>query len=154
MLLADLLLSAATTLAAMALGAMLLFAAVVTPAAFATLGPELAARYLRGLFPRYYLAVALVCFFAAALAGVAPFTAPEESPKALWPLPAAAALCVAASLFARQVLTPRINAARDRMHDGDAAAGDAFRRLHRGSVLLHLVQMIALVAGLGWTLLG
>ena len=154
MLLADLLLSSASTLVAMALGAMLLFVAVVTPAAFAALGPEGASGYLRLLFPRYYLAIAVLCLVAVVLAVVAPTTAPEESLKALWPLPVAAGFGVLGSLFARQVLTPRINAARDAMIAGDAAAGDAFRRMHRGSVFLHLAQMLALVGALCWTLFG
>ena len=154
MLLADLLLSGATTLAAVALGAMLLFVGVVTPAAFASLGPDGASRYLRVLFPRYYVALAVICLAVAILASVAPTTAPEPSPKASWPLPAAALFGVLGSLFARQVLTPRINAARDAMVGGDAAAGATFRSLHRSSVLLHLAQLVSLVAGLGWTLFG
>lgn len=154
MLLADLLLISASTTAAMALGAMLLFVAVVTPAAFAALGPDGASGYLRVLFPRYYLALAGLCLVSGLLALAAPATAPEESLKALWPLPAAAGFGFVGSLFARQILTPRINAARDAMSAGSTAAGDAFRRLHRGSVMLHLAQMLALAGALGWTLFG
>jgi hypothetical protein len=154
MLLVDLILNAATALATLALGAMLLFAGVVTPAAFAALGREGAGRYMRVLFPRYYLVLAVVCASAALLALAAVATAPDASPKPIWPLPAAAGLAAAGFVFARQVLAPRLDARRDAMLAGDTAAGQAFKRLHRGSVLLNLAQMLALTAAIAWTLFG
>jgi hypothetical protein len=48
----------------------------------------------------------------------------------------------------RQSLMPRINALRDRMVAGDAAAGPGFDRLHRASVGINLVQMVVAAGAL------
>ncbi len=46
-------------------------------------------------------------------------------------------------LIARQVLMPRINAYRDQELAGNQAAGRSFTRLHRLSVGINLIQLIA-----------
>jgi hypothetical protein len=47
------------------------------------------------------------------------------------------------AVFARQVLMPRINAARDLQLQGNAEAKRRFGRLHGISVALNFVQLIA-----------
>lgn len=119
--------------AALLLGSMLFFAAVVTPTAFAV--GDTAGRLLPALFPRYYawgIALALV-------AAVAAFRVDGV---------AAIVLSVVTVLFVflRQILLPNIRAAKDARGSGDAGAGRRFRLLHLSSVLINLAQMVAVAA--------
>jgi hypothetical protein len=116
------------------LGAMLFFAVGVAPTVFQALPIEEAGLFLRKLFPRYYLALIVG-------SGVA---------GGLWisSAPMAAAVCwlIALSTFwIRQSLVPRINQLRDAELAGDAAAGARFATLHRVSVIINMVQLLALV---------
>jgi hypothetical protein len=117
---------------ALLLGGMVFFAAVVAPRAFRALPPEMAGRFVRHLFPAYYLYL-LGCSAAAAVA--------------LFPLakPAAGIMAAVAGLglWLRQVLMPRINAASDAAKAGRAEAEPVFHRLHRLSVIANLLQMAA-----------
>jgi hypothetical protein len=117
------------------LGGMGLFSFLVAPTAFAALKAEDAGRFVRALFPRYHLFVAGT----AALAAVGLIGANPELALLMF---AAAGLAV----LARQVLTPRINALRDRHLAGDAAAGRWFDRMHMASVALNVVTMAAAAA--------
>ena len=116
------------------LGAMLFFAVGVAPTVFQALPIEQAGLFLRKLFPRYYLALIVG-------SGVA---------GCLWissvPLAAGTCLLIAVStLWIRQSLVPRINQLRDAELAGDAAAGTRFAMLHRVSVIINIVQLLALV---------
>jgi hypothetical protein len=115
-----------------ALGAMLFFAGVVAPLTFRTLPSDVAADFIRALFPVYY-AVLMAVTAAAALS--------------LWDRREAPVLAAVAVLFAfaRWGLMPRINRARDLHLLGEAEEGKIFRRLHRLSVLINVAQMIALL---------
>ncbi len=117
---------------AMLFGGMAFFAAGVAPLVFRLLPPDHAARFLRGLFPVYYL-------WLIATAGAAAV--------ALFPLskPAAGIMLAIAGLtfWLRQVLMPRINALSDRAKAGEAEAGTAFNRAHRLSVAANMVQLVA-----------
>ena len=117
------------------LGAMLFFAVGVAPAVFQALPIEQAGQFLRQLFPRYYLALIVG-------SGVA---------GCLWissaPLAAGICLLIAVStLWIRQRLVPRINQLRDAELVGDTAAGARFATLHRVSVIINMIQLLALVA--------
>ena len=117
------------------LGAMLFFAVGVAPTVFQALPVEQAGLFLRKLFPRYYLALIV----GSGLAG------------GLWisSAPMAAAVCwliAGSTLWIRQSLVPRINQLRDAELAGDAAAGARFATLHRVSVTINMVQLLALVA--------
>ena len=117
------------------LGAMLFFAVGVAPTVFQALPTEHAGLFLRKLFPRYYLALIVG-------SGVA---------GGLWisSAPMAAAVCwliAGSTLWIRQSLVPRINQLRDAELAGDAAAGARFAMLHRVSVIINMVQLLALVA--------
>ncbi len=122
-------------LAAMA-GVMLFFAAVVTPQAFRSLGADAARTFTRAVFPVYYVVLAAGGFAAAAAAALG------------GRLDGALVLMVVAGafLYARQSMMPRINALKDAQLAGDEAAGDAFARVHRMSVALNIMQLLALVA--------
>ena len=116
------------------LGAMLFFAVGVAPTVFQALPIEEAGLFLRKLFPRYYLALIVG-------SGVA---------GGLWisSAPLAAAVCwliALSTLWIRQSLVPRINQLRDAELSGDAAAGARFATLHRVSVIINMVQLLALV---------
>jgi hypothetical protein len=117
------------------LGAMLFFAVGVAPTVFQALPIAEAGLFLRTLFPRYYLALIV----GSGLAG------------GLWisSAPLAAAVCwliALSTLWIRQSLVPRINQLRDADLAGDAAAGKRFATLHRVSVIINMVQLLALVS--------
>ena len=117
------------------IGAMLFFAVGVAPTVFQALPIAEAGLFLRTLFPRYYLALIV----GSGLAG------------GLWisSAPLAAAVCwliALSTLWIRQSLVPRINQLRDADLAGDAAAGKRFATLHRVSVIINMVQLLALVS--------
>lgn len=115
---------------AMLFGGMAFFAACVAPVVFTRLPPDWAGRFIRGLFPIYYLWV-----LGTSAAGAV----------ALLPLRPvdALALAVVAGVTAwlRQGLMPRINALSDAAQAGDAAARPRFDRAHRLSVIVNMAQM-------------
>ena len=116
------------------LGAMLFFAIGVAPIVFQALPAEQAGLFLRKLFPRYYLSLII-----GSTAGGALWLA-------IQPLAAGVCLLIALStLWIRQWLVPRINALRDRELSGDVSAGEEFARLHRLSVVINMVQLLALL---------
>lgn len=120
-------------LVAFVFGAMLFFAAVVTPVLFRRLSREAAGEALRRLFPVYYLVLGCAAAAAALLYAV------DVSPASL---DANLLAAVAAGFFfARYVLLPRINAVRPAPGETNAE----FRRLHRLSVLLNLAQLLIMV---------
>jgi hypothetical protein len=112
-------------------GGMLLFSFGVAPFVFRSFPAEEAGRVIRLAFPWYYLFVIAVAVVAAVLLVVAGH---ERSALVM----AVAALI---GVFARQVLMPQINAARERRATGDAAAARRFGQLHGVSVLLNLGQL-------------
>ena len=114
----------ALLLAAALFGGMTLFSAGFAPVLFKQL-PEAQVRpLLRGTFPYYYAAV-IALALAATLAAL-----PVSTPAAI--LLGSIALT---TVYARQILMPRINAASD---TGDTRA---FGLRHGGSVVLQLVQI-------------
>jgi hypothetical protein len=124
---------------ALLVGGMVFFAAVTAPLVFTRLPPDQAGRFIRAVFPFYYLYVLV----AAAIAALA------LAPLAAGP---AAALAVVAgtTVWLRQGLMPRINRLSDAAQAGDAAAGQGFARAHRLSVIVNFAQL----AAAGWALAG
>ena len=117
---------------ALLFGSMMFFSAVMAPLIFVKLGGEAAGRFIRQVFPWYYLVV-----IALAAVGAAALAVPRPVDAAV--LGAVAAVGVAA----RQVLMPMINRARDAMLAGDAASKTRFSRLHRLSVWINAAQIVA-----------
>ncbi len=117
------------------LGSMIFFAVIVAPLAISHLDRQSASVYLRAFFPRYYSWGAIVT--AIALIGA----------LAAGPLQIALlAAILAGFIYCRQFLMHRINHYSDRQKSGDKSAGKQFARLHRFSVLINSLQMIALIA--------
>jgi len=117
------------------IGSMLFFAITVAPAVFRVLPADQGGAFLRRFFPRYYLwgiALATLCVVAA-------WSSADRMALG------ACVLVAALFVYARQVLMPRINRARDRELDGDGDAGKDFRRLHLQSVVINGLQLLLLL---------
>lgn len=113
-------------------GGMIFFASIMAPVIFTVLAPETAAGLIRRVFPRYY-AYVIVCA-AVGATGFAP-----TDPRAAIVLAVIAGLTV----WLRQSLVPTINRLRDAQVGGDRAAGVRFDRLHKASVIVNMVQLVA-----------
>ena len=124
----------ATTIAvfalALQLGGMIFFAAVMAPMVFTKLPASEAGRFIRAVFPVYYVYV-LATSVVAALALATQWDG--------------AVMAVVASLttWLRQGLMPRINALSDAARSGDLAAKRRFDAAHRMSVAVNVAQIIA-----------
>jgi hypothetical protein len=135
------LLSAGAVVAWLAI--MAFFAAVVAPAAFASLDREAAGRFVSAVFPRYYgIGVALGGLALLALAGRA-----WVGPRRPWDwLPVVlVGVMLATTLYAWLVVLPAAHRAREAMRQSAPAAAEAtaFARLHRLSGLLNGTAMLA-----------
>jgi hypothetical protein len=112
-------------------GGMVLFSFGVAPFVFRSFPAEEAGRVIRLAFPRYDLFVIVAAAVATAL-----LLAAGDAHSAV-----AMAVAVFIGVFARQILMPGINAARERRATGDAAAARRFGQLHGLSVLLNFGQL-------------
>ena len=94
-------------------GSILFVSFAVAPIIFKTLGPEAGGRFVRALFPRYYMWGAI----SGALALPCVVQVPLSFPEYRGPWVGVQALAIMAGilimLYAGNVLTPAINAARD-----------------------------------------
>ena len=123
-------------------GSILFFSFGVAPVIFSALGEAAGGKFVRALFPRYYLwgaiagAIALPAFVAGPLC-YHEFRGPMVGVQALVIL--ACTLCM---LYGGNSLTPAINQARD----AGPAGHDQFNRLHRRAVRLN---GLVLLAGIG-----
>ena len=111
-------------------GGMLLFSFGFAPIVFHSFPSNEASRFIRLVFPWYYLFVISVSAL---------------SCLALVPLKLISAALIGTvaiiGLFARQILMPRINSARDLQLLGDKSARGRFGRLHGLSVFLNFGQL-------------
>lgn len=122
---------------AFAVGGMVFFSAVVAPAAFTKLEEEQAAKFIRGIFPWYYLYVIITAGLGAmAMLTVVPW--------------ASAGLAIAAvgAFISRQGIMPRVNGARDQAKDGDADAQARFDKLHKLSVRINGLGLMGAVVAI------
>lgn len=119
------------------IGGMGFFSFIVAPMAFRVLPEADAGRFVRGLFPHYYLFV--IAASALAVVGL------------IGPSPVGSKIMVGVLISAvavRQLLMPAINRARDRWMGGDAGAKRTFGLLHGGSVVVNMLQLAAAVLSL------
>lgn len=116
---------------ALLLGGMAFFAVAIAPLVFTRLPPEWAGRFIRQVFPVYYLWV--LGLSAAASVALLPLRG--------WDALAMAAIA-GLGAWLRQGLMPRINRLSDAAQAGDAAAKSRFDAAHRLSVLLNAAQML------------
>jgi uncharacterized membrane protein len=123
-------------------GSILFFSFGVAPVIFKVLGAEAGGKFVRALFPRYYLWGAVAGAIALpAMVGV-PLCFPELRRPMVGVLATINIVGVLIMLYAGNSLTPAINAARD----AGPARQQEFDRLHRLSVRLN---GLVLVLGLG-----
>ena len=118
-------------------GAMVFFALVYAPLVFIKLGTETGGRFIREVFPVYYVAMGATSIAAAVLLA---FASAARGADAL----AMAGIGVVFFL-ARFVLLPSVNRNRDAGQAGDLAAKKRFDALHRVSVVVNAVQMLAVL---------
>ena len=120
---------------ALLLGGMVFFAAAVAPLVFTRLPAEWSGRFIRQVFPVYYLWVlGLAAAAAVALLPLRPWDA------------LAMGTVAALGAWLRQGLMPRINALSDAAQAGDAAAKPRFDAAHRLSVWLNGAQILVALA--------
>jgi len=113
-------------------GGMLFFAGVALPMIRSKLPGDTAAEFLEEAFPIYYLTAAVTAFLG---------TAAAARPN---PISAGVLGIIGLSyLYMRVFLLPRINNAKA---DPDIAAQARFRRLHKQSVLLTIIQIAVVMA--------
>ena len=111
---------------------MVFFAFVYAPLVFIKLGTEAGGRFIREVFPVYYVTMCAVRLVAAALLAFASA--------------ALAMACIGIVFFlARFALLPIINRNRDAGQAGVLAAKKRFDLLHRVSVIVNHVQMLAVL---------
>ena len=128
----------ANALVLMLLGAMLFFPSVVAPVVFTSPPEAQAGAFLRSMFPRYYAFMIALSLIAALL-----FLVGSNQSALL-----ATLVCLfvgVSTLWVRQWLLPRINAARDVQLAGDTEAGRRFDRDHKLSVGINMLQLVLLV---------
>lgn len=119
------------------IGGMGFFSFIVAPTAFRVLPEAEAGRFVRGLFPHYYLFV----IAAAALSVIGLIGPSPVGSKIMMGVLVTAALV-------RQFLMPAINAARDRWMAGDSGAKRRFGLLHGTSVVVNMLQLGAALLAL------
>jgi uncharacterized membrane protein len=137
------------------IGAIVFFSFLAAPTAFGALEVEHAGRFMRTLFPRYYM-LGLICGLMTLISGGALMWA------RCWPLKGGAIVLsmlfgmMVIVLWARQRLLPRMNSLREEAHrarednddDGREEVLVRWQRLHRLSVRLNLlVLLLGLAAG-------
>lgn len=116
------------------IGGMAFFSFVIAPMSFRLLPAEAAGRFVRGIFPHYYLFV-IVASAASLVALIGPAPA----------LAKVFAGVLILGVVARQVLMPAINRFRDRALAGDVKAKRWFGALHGLSVGVNFVQLGAAI---------
>lgn len=126
---------AGIVLVALLVGSMLFFSFVMAPLLFIKLDIEVAGKFVRVVFPWYYLLIiALATVGSLVLVAIAPLNA------------GLLALVAASTLYCRQSLMPRINEYRDRSKAGETGTNKTFDKLHRRSEILNGLQLLAVVA--------
>ncbi len=121
--------------ASLIFGGMLFFASFMAPLVFIKLPAEIAGKFIREVFPYYYLVFGFLSLLLALLMVL-------NSNK--WFITVVLANVLAFAV-ARQWLMPAINAARDALLQGNAYANQKFIILHRASVMVNSLQLLSFV---------
>lgn len=119
---------------ALCAGAMVLFAAAVAPLIHRVLDKDHTRTMTRAIFPAYYMVLAIV----AGLAAVSGFLVNVAAGIVL-------AVIAGGFLFARQVMTPRINALNDEVARGSTIQAGPAKMLHAWSVRMNMLQLFVLL---------
>jgi hypothetical protein len=123
-------------------GSILFFSFGVAPVIFKVLGAEAGGKFVRVLFPRYYLWGAVAGSIALPAQVGVPLCFPELRRPMVGVLALVHIAAVLLLLYAGNSLTPAINAARD----AGPSREQEFHRLHKRSVRLNV---LVLILGLG-----
>lgn len=125
----------ATVLTALLTGSMLFFSFVMAPLIFIKLEIREAGKFVRAVFPWYYLLVIVFSGFGSlALVAIAPLNATLLFVVSV------------STIYCRQSLMPSINDHRDRSNNGEEAASKIFDKLHRRSEVLNGLQLLFVMA--------
>lgn len=119
---------------ALCAGAMVVFAAAVAPLIHRVLDKAHARTITRAIFPAYYMVLAIM----AGLAAVSGFLVNVAAGIVL-------AVIAGGFLFARQVMTPRINALNDEVARGSTIQAGPAKMLHAWSVRMNMLQLFVLL---------
>ena len=123
-------------------GSILFFSFGVAPIIFKVLGAESGGKFVRALFPRYYLWGVICCAVALPSLICGTLSFPELRGPMVGVQAGLIIACLLIMLYCGNTLTPAINAARD----GGTSTSQRFDRLHKRSVTLNVV---VLLIGLG-----
>jgi hypothetical protein len=118
-------------------GSILFVSFGVAPLIFTVLGAESGAKFVRALFPRYYLWGAIWGALALPACVAVPLCFPEYRGARVGVQAIAIIAGILITLYAGNSLTPAINAARDR----GPAGQELFEKLHRRAVRLNAVVL-------------
>ena len=120
-------------------GAILYFSFGIAPILFKVLGDEAGGRFVRVLFPRYYLWGAISATLALPACVLGPLSTPElRGPRVAVQVLLILFGGILPMLYSGNTLTPEINAARD----AGLASRDRFNRLHRRSVRINAFSLL------------
>lgn len=131
---------------ALTFGGMTFFSAVMAPLVFTKLPFETAGAFIRQVFPWYYLTMGVTTLIALMALII-------STNDALSLETVLTALVLLGFIYARQLLMPMINRARDAEIEGEAGASHRFKRLHRVSVFINGIQWTAVLVTLTLVLL-
>jgi len=113
---------------------MIFFASFMAPLVFIKLPAETAGKFIREVFPWYYLAFGCLSLLLALLL----YANPNK-----WFISIMLANVFVFAL-ARQWLMPAINVTRDVVLQGDVTANEKFNALHRLSVAMNSLQLLSI----------
>ena len=118
---------------------MVFFPTVIAPIIFKIYDEEESGKFLRIFFPRYYL-------FGLILSVIGLFVSLYENEMIII---LGFSFLIVTFLFTRQVLTPKINEAKDEMGNNDEISKKKFDKLHLFSVIINFFQIILCVLVMG-----
>jgi Na+/melibiose symporter-like transporter len=128
----ELILTLATLSLAALFGGITAFSAMFAPLIFSKLPTDIAAKFIRAVFPWYYLYI-IAC---AGLGCLFLFSA-----GSLW-LGFVSLIIIGIGVYSRTVLMPLINELRDAELAGDMDAAQQFNVQHRFSVVVNVLQWV------------
>ncbi|BBM85924.1 DUF4149 domain-containing protein [Candidatus Uabimicrobium amorphum] len=114
-------------------GGMVFFSFVMAPLIFIKLEGQIAAHFIRQVFPVYYIVMAISCF------AISLLTFSIHLYVSL-----ATLILALIFIWLRFYLVPTVNKYRDLQKEGDNDAGKKFDFLHRLSVIINFIQIVTI----------